>query len=88
MDVAYGAAAALLISFAGLAVFWRSTRLEGGIAGRVVLRPGSLSRGLWVAGRAIGLALFVLLVGAADFGDPDTPRTSPRSSCTWPSGWG
>jgi hypothetical protein len=69
---AYGAAAALLISFAGLAVFWRTTRLEGGVGGRVVLEPGRLSRGLSTAGRAVGLALFVLLVAAAAFGDPDT----------------
>lgn len=47
----YGAAAALLISFAGLAVFWRSARLEGGGVGRVVLKPGPLSRGLAFAGR-------------------------------------
>ena len=69
---AYGAAAALLISFAGLAVFWRSARLEGGGRGRVVLEPGALTRGLSLAGRIVGLALFVLLVAAAAFGDPDT----------------
>jgi len=68
----YGAAAALLISFAGLAVFWRTTRLEGGVAGRVVLRHGRLSRALWLVGRAMGLALFVVLVAAAVFGDPHT----------------
>jgi hypothetical protein len=69
---AYGAAAALIISFAGLAVFWRTTRLEGGVEGRVVLRPGRLQDGLFGAGRALGLGLFVLLVIAAVFGDPDT----------------
>jgi len=69
---AYGAAAALLISFAGLAVFWRSTRLEGGTAGRVVLERGGLARGLWLAGRVVGLVLFVLVLLAALFGDPDT----------------
>ncbi|HEV2759508.1 MAG TPA: hypothetical protein VGV86_08085 [Acidimicrobiales bacterium] len=69
---AYGAAAALLISFAGLAVFWRTTRLEGGTAGRVVLEPGRLTRTLFVEGRIIGLALYVLLVGAAVFGDSNT----------------
>ncbi|MGI8808950.1 MAG: hypothetical protein ACR2KK_14140 [Acidimicrobiales bacterium] len=68
----YGAAAALLISFAGLAVFWRTSRLEGGIAGRVVLEPGRVSRALWIAGRGVGLALFVLVLGAAAFGDADT----------------
>ena len=69
---AYGAAAALLISFAGLAVFWRTTRLEGGTVGRVVLEPGGLQRGLWLAGRALGLALFGTVLWAALFGDPDT----------------
>ena len=69
---AYGAAAALLISFAGLAVFWRTTRLEGGVAGRVVLRRGAVSAFLAGAGRTVGIILFVLLLGAAAFGDPDT----------------
>jgi hypothetical protein len=69
---AYGAAAALLISFAGLAVFWRSSHLEGGVAGRVVMEPGRLSRALAATGRTLGLALFVLVVVAAAFGDPDT----------------
>ncbi|MDQ4090933.1 MAG: hypothetical protein M3163_11625 [Actinomycetota bacterium] len=69
---AYGAAAALLISFAGLAVFWRTTRLEGGTEGRAVLRPGGMHRGLWLAGRVLGMALFVLVLWAALFGDPDT----------------
>jgi hypothetical protein len=69
---AYGAAAALIISFAGLAVFWRTTRLEGGVEGRVVLGPGPTQRALLAAGRALGMALYVLLVVAAVFGDPDT----------------
>lgn len=68
----YGAAAALIISFAGLAVFWRTTRLEGGVEGRVVLGPGALQRALLTAGRALGMALYVLVVVAAVFGDPDT----------------
>jgi hypothetical protein len=71
---AYGAAAALVISFAGLAVFWRTTRLEGGVEGRVVLRPGGLQKGLLSAGRALGMALYLLLVVAAVFGDPDTAQ--------------
>lgn len=71
---AYGAAAALVISFAGLAVFWRTNRLEGGIEGRVVLEPGPLQTGLLTAGRALGMALFVLVVAAALFGDPDTAQ--------------
>ncbi len=70
----YGAAAALVVSFAGLAVFWRTARLEGGRPGRAVLGPGRLSRGLWLAGRAAGLGLFVLLLAAAAFGDRATAR--------------
>ncbi|MCA1693018.1 MAG: hypothetical protein LC733_12795 [Actinobacteria bacterium] len=69
---AYGAAAALLISFAGLAVFWRTARLEGGIEGRVLLEPGEATRAIAAAGRALGLGLFVLVFVAAAFGDPDT----------------
>ena len=71
---AYGAAAALVISFAGLAVFWRTNRLEGGVEGRVVLRAGRVQAGLLAAGRALGMALFVLVVVAALFGDPDTAQ--------------
>jgi hypothetical protein len=69
---AYGAAAALLISFAGLAVFWRTTRLEGGVAGRVVGGPSPLTRALGDVGRVVGMGLYVLLVVAAAFGDADT----------------
>ncbi|HVL07493.1 MAG TPA: hypothetical protein VM388_16010 [Acidimicrobiales bacterium] len=71
---AYGAAAALIVSFAGLAVFWRTTRLEGGVQGRVVLGPGGLQRGLLIAGRATGMVLYALLVVAAVFGERDTAR--------------
>ncbi|HUR23953.1 MAG TPA: hypothetical protein VMZ73_08805 [Acidimicrobiales bacterium] len=69
---AYGAGAALIISFAGLAVFWRTNRLEGGIEGRTVMRPGPLQRALLIAGRALGMALYLLVLIAALFGDPDT----------------
>jgi hypothetical protein len=70
----YGAAAALLISFAGLAVFWRSARLEQGIAGRVVLEPGPLSRALGMAGRVLGLALYLMVVVASVVGDNETVK--------------
>jgi hypothetical protein len=70
----YGAAAALIISFAGLAVFWRTNKLEGGVEGRAVLRPGPLQDALVGAGRALGMGLYVLVVIAALFGDPDTAR--------------
>ena len=69
---AYGAAAALLISFAGLAVFWRTARLEGGTEGRIVAEWGTVTRVLWMAGRGVGLALFVVVLSAAAFGDVDT----------------
>jgi hypothetical protein len=69
---AYGAAAALLISFAGLAVFWRSARLEEAVEGRVLLSPGPLMTALSVLGRALGLILFVVVLVAAAFGDVDT----------------
>jgi hypothetical protein len=69
---AYGAAAALLISFAGLAVFWPTARMEGGREGRVIAPPGSLLDGLAFAGRVVGLVLFLLVFVAAAFGDPDT----------------
>jgi hypothetical protein len=71
---AYGAAAALLISFAGLAVFWRSARLEGRGEGRVIAGPSRLTRALGILGRALGLALFLLVWAAAAFGDPATPE--------------
>ena len=38
----------------------------------MALRNGPLRRGLVVAGRVVGLALFALVVVAAAFGDPDT----------------
>ncbi len=69
---AYGAAAALLVSFAGLAVFWRTSRLEDGVKGRVLLERGGVTSFLFGAGRAVGLVLFVLLLVAAWFGDRDT----------------
>src|SRR5687768_5769174 len=65
----YGAAAALVVSFAALAIFWPEPRLEpaapepdddgdepGGV-GRVVLR-------------VLGVVLFLLVLGAATLGDP------------------
>ncbi|MDQ3979366.1 MAG: hypothetical protein M3314_07445 [Actinomycetota bacterium] len=69
---AYGAAAALLISFAGLAVFWRTARLEGRDEGRIFAQPGGLTDFLWRAGRAIGLLLFAVVFLAAAVGDVDT----------------
>ena len=36
----YGVAGALLVSFAGLAVFWPAARLEGGFPGLVIAPAG------------------------------------------------
>ena len=67
----YGAAAALLVSFAALAVFWPEPRLEpmerpeG--AGREPEPRGVLGLVLCV----LGVVLFLVVVGAATFGDPN-----------------
>jgi hypothetical protein len=67
--VGYGAAAVLLISFAGLAVFWRNERLEKARPGPLLAKGGSpASRATLAATRAFGLAFFVLLLAAALFG--------------------
>ena len=68
----YGAAGALVVSFAALAVFWPTARLEGGLAG-VVLAPAvpPVTRVLAMAARALGLALFAVIVWAAAFGEAD-----------------
>ncbi len=67
---AYGAAGALIVSFAALAVFWPVARLEGGVDG-LVLVPSSRSNvvdGLARAGRVVGVALYVVVLAAALFG--------------------
>ena len=67
---AYGAAGALIVSFAALAVFWPVARLEGGVDG-VVLVPssrGNVVDGLARAGRVVGVVLYLVVVAAALFG--------------------
>ena len=67
---AYGAAGAIIVSFAALAAFWPVARLQGGVAGAVLV-PDSrrgLASGLVIGGRAVGLALFLVVLGAALFG--------------------
>ncbi|HEX7275990.1 MAG TPA: hypothetical protein VF244_01315 [Acidimicrobiales bacterium] len=67
---AYGAAGAIIVSFAALAAFWPSARLQGGVAGVVLVsseRRG-LASGLGAAARAMGVVLFVVVLGAALFG--------------------
>jgi hypothetical protein len=71
----YGAAAAVLASFAALALFWPTARLEGGGGGRVLAGPGGRLRlGLAVAARALGLAAFVVVLVAAAAGDTAASR--------------
>jgi hypothetical protein len=58
---AVGAAAVLIVSFLGLAVLWRESRLDGATAGRPL---GDRWQGL-VANRALPLALQTLMLGLA-----------------------
>ena len=70
---AYGAAAALVISFVALGVFWPQARFEGGPAGVALVAPrNGLAVGLAAAGRAIGLGLFAVVFAAAAFGSRET----------------
>jgi hypothetical protein len=70
---AYGAAAALVISFFALSVFWREPRLERRVDDpEMAPVPQGPARAAFVTARALGLALFALVLGAAAFGDPDT----------------
>ena len=72
----YGAATTLVASFVALALFWPTPRLEGGTGGRVVgdTRRGGL-RLLAGLGRAAGLAVFLVVLVAAAFGD-NSSRTN------------
>jgi hypothetical protein len=56
---AYGAAGALVVSFAALAVLWPTARLEGGRIG-VLVPPASprATEALAVVGRALGMVIF------------------------------
>ncbi len=71
---AYGAAGALIVSFAALAVFWPAARLEGGFPS-VVIPPArtSVSTGLVGATRALGVIAFLVVFGAAVAG-PASPQ--------------
>lgn len=77
----YGAAAAVLASFAALALFWPRARLEGGKPDRALGltgRPGEVlavvGRVLTVAVRALGLLAFILVLTAAAIGDVEASR--------------
>ena len=85
----YGAAAALLVSFTVLALFWRTPRLEGAAArdGRPLpdgLRRFADARATRVGLRAAGLLAAVLTVVVAAFG-PNNSGTNPAP--TWVYVW-
>jgi hypothetical protein len=72
----YGAAATLVVSFAALALFWPTPRLEGGPGGRVVGDArGALLRLLAGVVRAVGLGVFAVVMVAAAVGD-NSSRTN------------
>ena len=72
---AYGAAGALLVSFAALGVLWPTARLEGGTTG-VLVAPATprVTDAVAGAGRVVGLGLFTLVLAAAVLGDADPAR--------------
>jgi hypothetical protein len=85
----YGAAAALLVSFAVLAMFWRTPRLEGRAArdGRplpVALQRFADARGTRIGLRVLGLLLAAVTVIVAAFG-PNNSGTNPAP--TWVYVW-
>ena len=65
----YGAAAALVVSFAALAVFWPEPRLEPEADGAAQEGPAPRTSAVGVALRALGVVLFVIVLAAATFGD-------------------
>ncbi len=72
---AYGAAGALVVSFAALGVLWPTARLEGGTVG-IAVPPATppVTQVLAGVARIVGLGLFVLVLAAAAFGEPDPAR--------------
>ena len=72
---AWAATAALVLSFVALAVLWKTPRLGPVAQGRPVPGTGVPVRILSWAGRALGLLLFGLTLGAALFG-ADVPGES------------
>jgi hypothetical protein len=68
----YGAAGALVVSFAALTVFWPEPRLEGAVpAAAGGHAPGSAGRPgpAGIVLRVLGVAAFLVVLGAATFGD-------------------
>jgi len=72
---AYGAAAALVISFLALRLLWQTARLTRAAIGRLVGRPADAALGIGsVVLRVLGLALFALTLAAAWVGTEDSSR--------------
>lgn len=68
---AYGAGAAVAASFVAIGVLWRKPRLDRAAAGTPLPRwVQAAAPVLLVAGRAVGLALFLTVWVAAAFGNP------------------
>jgi hypothetical protein len=68
----YGAAAALVVSFAALAIFWPEARLEPATAGGAIPEPVEDAPPTGPATlvlRVLGVAALALVLGAAAFGD-------------------
>lgn len=84
--VGYGAAAVLIVSFAGLAVFWRQPKLEGARPGAVVAGGTPFSRAGLIAMRAIGVALFVVVLASALFGS-DEPLGNLAPTAVYVTFW-
>lgn len=75
----YGAAAAVVVSFAALALFWPTSRLEEGTRERVLADTRGVGvRAIAGLARAAALAVFVLVLVSAGLGD-----TSSRTNPVW-----
>ena len=66
--VGYGAGAALVVSFAALAVFWRDPRLEAARWGPVVAGSSPAARATLMLFRALGVAGLAIVLAAGFFG--------------------
>lgn len=83
----YAGAAALLVGFAALALFWREPRLRGAAAGRPLpawARALVDSRAFGVAMRAVGVLALAAVLGAA-WAWPGDPEANPAP--TWVYVW-
>lgn len=84
-----GAAAALIVSFAGLAWLWRTSRLRGGDAGRPIPARAQRvldSRLVRAVLRLVGLAVAGFVVVSAVAG-PDDPDVNPTAGAVYVLFW-